>query len=84
MTITPRTHHGACPAAANPGGKARRGHRLLGRQTPTSRQKVCGSRAIARRLKMSRNTAKKALASDEPPRYRRAARVRSWMRPSRR
>jgi transposase len=29
--------------------------------------------AIARRLRMSRNTVKKALASDEPPRYRRAA-----------
>lgn len=28
--------------------------------------------AIARRLRMSRNTVKKALASDEPPRYRRA------------
>lgn len=29
--------------------------------------------AIARRLRMSRNTVKRALASDEPPRYRRAA-----------
>ncbi|WLS43216.1 IS21 family transposase [Micromonospora profundi] len=29
--------------------------------------------AIARRLRMSRNTVKKALASDEPPRYQRAA-----------
>ncbi|MFG3642529.1 IS21 family transposase [Micromonospora sp. NPDC047762] len=29
--------------------------------------------AIARRLRMSRNTVKKALASNEPPRYRRAA-----------
>ncbi|MFI5833972.1 helix-turn-helix domain-containing protein, partial [Micromonospora sp. NPDC051300] len=28
--------------------------------------------AIARRLRVSRNTVKKALASDEPPRYRRA------------
>jgi transposase len=27
--------------------------------------------AIARRLRVSRNTAKKALASDSPPRYRR-------------
>jgi transposase len=30
-------------------------------------------KAIARRLKMSRNTVKKALASDSPPRYQRAA-----------
>jgi transposase len=29
--------------------------------------------AIARRLRMSRNTVKRALASDEPPRYRRAS-----------
>ena len=29
--------------------------------------------AIARRLRISRNTVKKALAADEPPRYRRAA-----------
>ncbi|MEV6299568.1 IS21 family transposase [Actinoplanes sp. NPDC051861] len=29
-------------------------------------------KAIARRLKMSRNTVKKALASDDPPRYQRA------------
>nr|WP_317787733.1 EscE/YscE/SsaE family type III secretion system needle protein co-chaperone [Actinoplanes sichuanensis] len=32
-------------------------------------------KAIARRLKMSRNTVKKALASDSPPRYQRAAKA---------
>jgi transposase len=40
--------------------------------------------AIARVMGVSRNTVKRALVADGPPRYQRPVRGRSWMRSSRR
>jgi transposase len=37
-------------------------------------------KAIARRMGISKNTVKQVLAAEEPPKYRRVSRGRSWMR----
>ena len=40
-------------------------------------------KAIARMLGVGRNTVRRALVSDEPPRYQRPAKDRAWLRPQR-